>query len=328
MRKILLTISCVSLFLLFVFLVNRQDFLPYTQEVEEQKQEETVSILFFGDIMFDRDIRRIGSEKGYSYLFSCIKDILIKADAVVANLEGPITANKSVSLGSKIDTPANFQFTFDPVITDALLLNNIGYVNIGNNHILNFGWEGLDETRAYLSKAGIKYFGNPKIDNATTSSIAHIKLPGRIISLINYNQFPSTSAVSPPLGGLTAEISSESSKGNFVVIYAHWGEEYVPATPSQIVAAHAFIDAGADIVIGSHPHVVQERELYKGKYIFYSLGNFIFDQWFDDAVTHGLGVRLTWLPAYRSGRPGLQVQVEELSLELTRDGRTCPVLDQ
>lgn len=80
-----------------------------------------------------------------------------------------------------------------------------------------------------------------------------------------------------------------------VVVFAHWGDEYTPvANAQQIAAAHSFVDAGADLVIGAHPHVVQNVEVYKGKAIFYSLGNFMFDQDFSWATTHGLAVRVSF----------------------------------
>src|SRR3989338_8912688 len=91
----------------------------------------TSSVLFVGDMMFDRGIRAVGDEEGYLHIFSCAKDILLAQTAVVANLEGPITDNDSVSQGSKIGSADNYQFTFDPQVTDALLLSNVGYVNIG-----------------------------------------------------------------------------------------------------------------------------------------------------------------------------------------------------
>jgi len=266
--------------------------------------------------MFDRDIRRIGEKEGYSYLFSCMKDILLDTSIAVANLEGPITHNVTKSMGTKPGDIENMNFTFAPAITDALLLNNIGYVNIGNNHILNFGKEGLVETKNYLTKAGIRYFGEPNLDNATnTNNVAHIKLAQKTIALVNYNQFWYPNATSTE-----NSIKQEKLVDNYVVIYAHWGEEYASSTSAQRALAHGFIDSGADFVTGSHPHVVQERELYKGKYIFYSLGNFIFDQWFSEDVMNGLAVRLTFQNEFD------EPLVEELPIKLMRDGRTCPVL--
>ena len=82
--------------------------------------------------------------------------------------------------------------------------------------------------------------------------------------------------------------------------------------------AHSFVDAGAEIVIGSHPHVVEESEAYKGKHIYYSLGNFIFDQYFSEDVQHGLLLQVTF------GQGGV-LSVREIPIELKHDRRTCPV---
>ncbi len=268
-----------------------------------------LSVLFFGDMMFDRDIRKVGAKQGYSYLFSCITSTLQDQDLIVANLEGPITSHASVSKSSQVGTSDNFTFTFDPAVTDALVLANIGVVNIGNNHILNFGKEGVLQTIGNLTKAGIQYFGDP----ATSSGALLIDRSGIHLSFINYNQF-----AGPTEGETIATIKEQQQSGRIVIVYTHWGEEYLPPTPAVRELAHRFIDAGADAIIGSHPHVVLEHEFYNGHPIFYSLGNFIFDQYFTAEVSHGLGVRLLFTP-------GFDPQIEELPVELLRDGRTCPV---
>lgn len=293
-------------------LILRTGVVNFVAPEEEVEQLPATSVLFVGDMMFDRSIRTIGEKEGYSYLLSCIKDVLIEQTIVVGNLEGPITSNRSVSVGSKVGSAPNFQFTFSPKITDALLLNNVGYVNLGNNHILNFGWSGLEQTRNYLDKAGIKYFGEPQKDNATTSSIAYIELPQRKIALIGYNEF-----WKPVASSTVRQIQDNKAEDNYVVVYTHWGQEYASSSPAEQNLAHEFIDAGADVIIGSHPHVVQEIEVYRDKYIFYSLGNFIFDQWFNEGVMSGLIVKLTFDDQFKDP------VVEELAVRLNKDGRTC-----
>jgi poly-gamma-glutamate synthesis protein (capsule biosynthesis protein) len=101
-------------------------------------------------------------------------------------------------------------------------------------------------------------------------------------------------------------------------VYSHWGDEYVTANAMQKSLARRFIDAGAEIVIGAHPHVVQEHELYAGKHIYYSLGNFIFDQYFNEQVRRGLMLELA-LDA-----SGI-ADIREIPTYLERDRRTCPV---
>ena len=116
-------------------------------------------------------------------------------------------------------------------------------------------------------------------------------------------------------------IAEEKALGRYVIVYAHWGEEYSSTSSEQVRAAHAFIESGADAVIGSHPHVVQDLEYYLGKPIFYSLGNFIFDQWFSPEVMRGMGVRVVFNPPQN---PQFQV----IDFEINRDGTTCPVSDE
>lgn len=118
------------------------------------------------------------------FVFSCIGDKLKSVDLVVANLEGPITDNVSVSMGSIVDTPENYTFTFAPDTAALLHRHNIKLVNLGNNHILNFGQLGEDATKEYLRAAGVEYFGDTK-----NNTVAHINVQGVRLAFINYNEF-------------------------------------------------------------------------------------------------------------------------------------------
>lgn len=111
-------------------------------------------------------------------------------------------------------------------------------------------------------------------------------------------------------------IFAEKNLGNVVVVYTHWGEEYVPRTEKMKTLARQFVDAGASLVVGSHPHVVQESERYSDQYIYYSLGNFVFDQYFSDAVRNGLLLEVTFDPS------GVE-SIKEIPIVLHPDGRTC-----
>jgi poly-gamma-glutamate capsule biosynthesis protein CapA/YwtB (metallophosphatase superfamily) len=126
----------------------------------------TFSLIVGGDLMFDRHIRTKAEAKGnYDFIFEQqLSDFLHSADYVLANLEGPITLEKSVSQASSPGGPGNYTFTFSPDIIPALQNNNLTLLNLGNNHILNFGVEGLDSTRQYLNDAQIKYFGDVGVD--------------------------------------------------------------------------------------------------------------------------------------------------------------------
>jgi len=267
----------------------------------------TAHLLFAGDMMFDRTVRLKAEEKGYEYLFSCITEYLSGFDAVIANLEGPITEYDSQSIGTKPGQAGNTTFTFAPTVADLLFKNNITIVNVGNNHSLDFGYRGATTTRAYLSRAGVDYFGSPGAAQSTTTTIGGFR-----ISFVNFNQFL---GLNDPARTIIA-IQNVRPDSDYVFVYTHWGDEYTAATEYQKATARAFVDAGADMVIGSHPHVLQEHALYKGKHIFYSLGNFIFDQYFSDEVKKGGGVEVT-LSSQR------EIEVHEQTFELSHDRRTC-----
>lgn len=252
-----------------------------------------VKIIFGGDLMFDRNIRLQAEKFGdYDFFFTNLAPLFQEADLVVANLEGPITSFASQSVGTLPGSPKNFIFTFSPEIVKTLKQNNLRLLNLGNNHILNFGPEGLAQTKNYLETAGLKFFGNTG-DNEERYFIW--QKDNLKIGFVNYNQFV-------PNGFTLAkeDILKARSQADLVVLYAHWGEEY-QERPGQTIEeqAHQLIEAGADLIIGSHPHVIQSTELYQGKKIYYSLGNFLFDQYFSPETQKGLLVVLTIDPKTR-----------------------------
>ncbi len=266
-------------------------------------------VLIGGDMMFDRSIRVASDAKGGDFILECLDPILEKADLVVANLEGPITSNASVSVGSRVNTANNFTFTFPTSTAPLLARHGIRMVNLGNNHIENFRTSGVLSTMAALDAAGVAHFGDPIEQRIAYTTVNHVPL-----AFVNFNQFAVQST-----GALTVEqIRTAKAAGYHVVVYTHWGDEYVPANQYQKNLAHAFIDAGAEMVIGTHPHVIQEHEMYGGKHIYYSLGNLVFDQYWEDAVRRGLMLSVVF------SRSGV-VSVDEVETYLERDRRTCPV---
>lgn len=267
-------------------------------------------IIFGGDMMFDRSVRLAAAEEGDDFILACLAPVLSGVDLVVANLEGPITGEPSVSAGSLIDTPENYTFTF-PLSTAALLKRHgFALVNLGNNHIENFGHGGVLSTVQALRAAGVDYFGDP-----IEQRVARTSIDGIDFAFVNFNQFAQSSTRAKTL----EQIESARGAGAIVIVYAHWGDEYVAANQYQKDLARTFIDAGAEIVIGSHPHVVQEHEQYRGKHIYYSLGNLVFDQYWEEAVRSGLMIQVTF------SRKGV-VSIQEIPVTLERDRRTCPTM--
>lgn len=265
-------------------------------------------ILFVGDMFFDRYIRQKSDRFGSDFPFSCIDPLLQSADMVVGNLEGPITDRRPVSVGTAPGSPNNYKFTF-PVETAALLRrHNIKAVSVGNNHILNFGSDGLAQTRRHLDEAGVGYFGGV----AGSETIYRTDLDGVRLSLVAYNQFGG----SAPQDGANL-VAREREQQRTVVVFSHWGIEYSTDTSGIKAAAAMFAQNGAAAVIGSHPHVIGIHENIGNTVVFYSLGDFIFDQYFNAQVMRGLAVMLTF-----SGGGVADVQEHPTHLELS--GRTCP----
>lgn len=265
-------------------------------------------VLFGGDMMFDRSIRTAMERKGEDFVLACLDSVLEQADLVVANLEGPITSAASVSVGSVIGSPENFTFTFLTYTAELLARHRIRIVNIGNNHIENFGQEGVHSTIAALTAAGVDHFGDPIEQRVVYRDVNRVPL-----AFINFNQFARSSTKDKTIEQIRAAVTA----GKIVVVYAHWGDEYVAANEYQKDRAHAFIDAGAEIVIGSHPHTVQEHEEYAGKHMYYSLGNMVFDQYWIEEVRNGLMLEVVF-------RKSGAISLREIPIELLRDGRTCP----
>lgn len=270
---------------------------------------EPVKILFVGDLMFDRKIRQAAAKNGNDFIFEPLRDLFFGNDLIVANLEGPLTTNNSASVNSIPGSANNFIFTFDPSLAKTLFGQNIKLVNLGNNHILNFGQKGLESTKTYLKEAGVNYFGDP--GSGGQKSFVQ-EFDGFKIGFVSYDQFNE-----PNASTTKAEIGKLKLESDLIIVYAHWGNEYVKTANAPIVSlAHSFIDAGADLIIGSHPHVIQNKEVYNGKIIYYSLGNFVFDQWFDSDVREGLAVKVLIEPQSK------KLEFVETRLWLQNNGQT------
>ena len=230
--------------------------------VSNQDSSQSIKLLFVGDMMFDRHIRKMALRHGEDFLFSCIDPLLMKHDVVIGNLEGPITTNPSTSMGTKVGSPENYYFTFPTSTASLLFKHNIKLVSIGNNHIDNQKAEGILQTKKFLRDSNVAFFGGLASDSPVYRTTDN-KIP---ISFINYNQF----------GGekedvVARTIFEEKSQGRIVIVYAHWGEEYQDVVAPVRRTAKHFAERGADIIIGSHPHIVQSHEVIGTTIVYYSL---------------------------------------------------------
>ncbi len=265
-------------------------------------------ILFVGDMSFDRWIRQVSDKKGSDFIFSCIDPLLKNADFAIGNLEGPITNNPSISEKSVIGSPANYILTFPTTTAELLARHNFRAVNIGNNHIGTFGSEGLVSTHDYLNKANVGFFGGLIGDE----TIYRTEVNGIKLSFVSYNEFGGSN---PEI--VANSISKEKSAGRTVIVYAHWGDEYSEIITRIQNVAKIFANSGADVIIGSHPHIVLPHEYINNTLVYYSLGNFIFDQYFNDRVSQGLAVILKISSD--------KIIAEEHPVKLKLSGQTCPI---
>jgi len=282
-----------------------------SNKMEFSGEDEKIRLLLLGDMMFDRQIRVYAQNNDYGYIFQGVEDLLQSADLAVGNLEGPITNNDSVSIGSEIGSKENYIFTLHPEVSTALYLNKIRLVNLGNNHTLNFGEQGFLDTLSFLDKNQINYFGNVG-SGLLEYSYKIIEIRKLKIGFVNYNQF-----INDSLKLALEDLDAIRKNVDILIIYAHWGNEYAKVANNDIQGlAHVFIENGADIVVGSHPHVVQQSENYKDRMIYYSLGNFIFDQYFSEETKNGLVLEVEIDPN------DLILNINEHIVYTNTDGRT------
>lgn len=240
---------------------------------------EEIVINAVGDIMLaGRWIPALKS-KGYDYPFGGVKGELAGGDINLANLESPIA-----TCGSECTTK-QFRFRAEPAVAKAIRAAGFNLVTLANNHSMDFGGEALAETLRHLDTAGIAWIGaGPNLDEARKMALYSIK--GKKVAFLGYSltqpiEFfagktrPGTAPGYEKL--VTADVASARRQADYVVVSFHWGKEASGAVQDyQRKAAHNAIDAGADVIIGHHPHVLQGIELYKRGIIFYSLGNFTF----------------------------------------------------
>lgn len=235
--------------------------------LQSSRNTQKATTLFLGDMMLDRYIRQALDAHGWEYLLDWrMKRFMRGTDRTLVNFEGAMTTFSPYPAHDMM-----LSFTSDPKWAEKMAEYGINIAGLANNHSLNFGAEGLLQTHTFLQQEKIDTFGEP-FNTQNLSTIQNIR--GIKIGFIGYHElFDGNTAP------VIAEIQHLRDQVDFIVVYAHWGDEYRSVIhPRPQKKARQFIDMGADMVIGHHPHVVQPMEQYNGKYIFYSLGNFVFDQ--------------------------------------------------
>jgi len=267
------------------------------KNIQYEIANEKSTMLFVGDIMLSsgRGVGKYVEENDdYKYPFLKIADVLRSADLTFGNLEGPISYRGE-------DGGSTYSFRADIENASGLLFAGFDVLSIANNHIFDWGKEAFGDTIFILNENGIDAVGGG-VDylNANKSIIKDVN--GTKVAFLAY------SMVDYDIGNFEAKIDSPgkssfneeevinvierlktSGAADIVVVSFHWGEEYKTRSyGKQQKVAYSMVDAGVDLIVGHHPHVVQEVEKYKKGWIAYSLGNFVFDQSFSDETMRGL----------------------------------------
>lgn len=242
----------------------------------------TLDVLFTGDVMLGRDVDRVIRHSGADALFTpSIDSLFATADAVVANLECPAT---------DIESPLNKRFVFRarPDVLPVLRRHGVTHLNLANNHSIDQGRRGLTDTYRNILYAGMTPlgYGENAAEAARPQLIASSPRPVYMLSSLlvmseNYVSMASRPGVCESSVGVLCDTIAALRRRcptACIIVSLHWGTEHtLHPTLLQRADAHRLIDAGADAVIGHHSHTAQDVEVYRGRPIFYSLGNFIFD---------------------------------------------------
>jgi len=243
-------------------------------------ENEEVSIVIMGDILLGDTVYPHLERSGFEYPYREIKPILEKADVAVGNLEFAVTTRG-------VKENKTWTFRAGPEVLPAMVEAGFDAVSLANNHAIDYGRQGLLDTLDNVKQAGMGLFGAGR-DEKEAYSPWVVEKGGKKFAFLGFSRIvrSETWKATPTQPGVAethqtdralAAIQRAKENNDVVIVYPHWGtENTTKVEPYQRKLAQAYIDAGADLVIGAHPHMLQGLEQYKGKWIMYSLGNFIF----------------------------------------------------
>lgn len=274
--------SIVNVYCVFIFAVLISFQVGQAQPVRLSGGD-TLTVAFTGDILLDRGVRRQIESHGIESIFDARADSLFRnSDLVVGNLECPATALKTPMM-------KKFVFRAEPEWLEALRAHGFTHLNLANNHSVDQGRRGLVDTWHNVERYGMTAVGVGNTMAEAAQPVLLAEHPRRVwliaslqMPLEHFPYLPEAPSVNQEsIDSLVVRIRALRAEDSTAVILVslHWGQEHtLEPTPMQRSAAHRLIDAGADALICHHTHTLQTIESYRGKCIYYSLGNFIFDQ--------------------------------------------------
>lgn len=259
---------------IFVFLLS---LVPTsTSKIPDRPINNETTIIFVGDIMLGRSVMGKTIEmKDNFYPFRKVSEFLKNADLTFANLENPIVKDCPETVGG-------FKFCTNYEIAGGLEFSGIDIVSLANNHSSNYGLEGLTETKDFLINNNISFVGD--------SNLVIKEINGVKFGFLGFDY-----TLKNNLADDLKLIEDSKKEVDVLIVGVHWGDEYKElANNFQRLTAKEMVVKGADVIIGGHPHWVEDYEEIDGKAVYYSLGNFIFDQMWSEETKKGLVVKLTF----------------------------------
>ncbi|MCE7792415.1 CapA family protein [Salipaludibacillus sp. CUR1] len=277
------SVLAVGLGLVLVF----SQYLPAAQAPEVEKAEGTaLTASFVGDLMFDRHIKDVIKEKGYDYLFEYSEPYFNESDFCTGSFKHPVHVPGE-------DLPPNEEqqvvFSAEPDAVNALADRNFKSVSIANNNINDYGYLGFRSTVNFFEDHDAIDAAGVMNDLDDVENAVYFEHDGMTIATLGASDIVAANSAATtfrpgimPLDRPELVISSilkAGERADLVIVHTHWGEAYDShVTNRQRELARAMSRAGADVIIGHYPHVLAPVEVYNDTLIFYSLGNFIFDQ--------------------------------------------------
>ncbi|PKL90921.1 MAG: hypothetical protein CVV21_10275 [Candidatus Goldiibacteriota bacterium HGW-Goldbacteria-1] len=254
-------------------------------------------ITLVGDIMPGRKLSPLIDVNGIGYPYEKVKELFKKSSVVFGNLEAPLVNKESLLNLKKQGKDKSVHLYGFERDARALADAGINIVSLANNHILDYGQYGLTQTVQALEKTGIDHCGIRK-NNLWKPNVPCVKyVNGAKVSFLCYSNVSHETffagkdrygTIPALMDEIQKDIKAHRKESDILIVYLHWGREYEEVKNYQKKFARKLIDSGVDFVFGSHTHLFQDVEKYNGKYIFYGLGNFVFDLERED--THKSGI--------------------------------------
>jgi hypothetical protein len=242
----------------------------------------SIRLVFVGDVQLSGHVGEIIVKENPRFPFVWVKNTLRRGDITMGNLESPVSSLNTTCLCC---LKQNTCFRASPDVVDGLVFSGFDVMNVANNHALDYGPEVMNDTLKHLSSAGILYTGanqgedsieNPVIIDVRGIKVAYLGFTDIILPDNITDEYPQPWIASE--NAVKQSVEQVRNKTDIVVVTFHFGKQYsFYHSERQEQLAHTAADAGADIIIGHHPHVVQEIEVYNRSIIAYSLGNFVDD---------------------------------------------------